>query len=260
MAAARLAAALAFALPLAGAQQSSTGFVASVVVTDPTGAPLNGALVDMGDGCSDPIGGETNEQGLLNFELSPGAHYHLAATFPGFCPAAKVIEPVSQPVLTIPIQLAAGACPNSCAPPCTAADPPLPAKSTQARLVIQVTDVRGLAIPEARIETDPSSDPPGPVLGADGNGLASIKLPPGTHIFSITAPGFDPWAHQLDLQAASSRTIAAALQKGTACEPSVITTRTEQDVPLSTPEEVLISLEPLQGLAPLPERDAKKHW
>jgi len=226
---------------------------------------VNGALVDIGDGCSDPVGGETNGQGLLNFELSPGVHYHLAVTFPGFCPAWKAINTLGQPVPAIPIQLEAGACPNSCTPPCVAPDSarplkPAPLKPAQGQLVVQVTDVRGDAIPDAQIETDPSSPAPGAAVSADGNGRTALKLPPGTHIVSITAPGFDRWTHQLDVQGASTRTITAALQKGSTCEPPVITTRTEVDVPLLAPETVLISLAPMQNLSDLPLQNAKKHW
>jgi len=258
MAAARLAAALLVAtLPSVCAQQPSP--LLTVQVTDAAGAALPGALVDIGDGCSDPMGGETDQQGKLNFELSPGAHYHLAATSPGFCPAWQAIEIPSQPAQSIPIKLEAGACPNSCAPPCVPADSPPQMKSAQGRLDVQVADVRGTAIPEAQIETDPSSPAPGPVLSADSNGRASLKLPAGTHILSITAPGFDRWTHQLDVQAASNRTIVAALQTGLDCQP-VVTTRTELDVPLWMPDPVSISPQPMQSLSPLPLQNAKKRW
>ena len=270
MAAVRIAAVLALALHLAGAQQSSSGFTGTVIVTDPTGAPVPGAQVDIGDGCSDPIGGETNEQGMINFDLSPGANYHLTATFPGFCPAWKAIDLLNQPTQTIPVKLEAGGCPSACTPVCaavTSAPPGQPRQGRlepgQARLAVQVTDVRGGALPDARVETDPSSDPPGPVLNADSNGRASLKLPAGTHTFSIASPGFERWSRQIDLQGASSRTIAVALQPiqvGSNCNPAVITARTAPDMPLSVPEAVLISAEPLQNLDPLPSRPAKKHW
>jgi len=269
MAAVRIAAVLALALHLAGAQQPSSGLTGAVIVTDPTGAPVPGAQVDIGDGCSDPIGGETNEQGMINFDLSPGANYHLTATFPGFCPAWQTIEVLNQPAQTIPIQLQAGGCPSPCAPACTAVASAQQVRSVQGRLepgqtrlAVQVMDVRGGALPDARVETDPSSDPPGPVLNVDSQGRAALKLPAGTHTFSITSPGFERWSRQLDLQAASSRTIAVALQPiqvGSNCNPAVITARSQPDVPLVAPDEVFISPAPLLGLDPLPSRPAKKH-
>jgi hypothetical protein len=121
-------------------------------------------------------------------------------------------------------------------------------------------DVSGGALPEALIETDLSSPTPGPVLNADSQGRASLKLPAGAHTLSITFPGFDRWTRQIDLPEASSRTIAVALQPlkaGSNCNPAVITARSEPDMPLWKPELVLLSPVPMQNLTPLPSRRLK---
>ena len=258
MAAARIAAVLLVALaPPAFTQQYPSSLV-TVQVTDTTGAPVPGALVESSDLCASQIGGETDERGSLSLRLDPGPwDTPLTVEFPGFCPETKTIRVLDQPRQTVSVELEPGGCPSKCTPVCVVVDPVQTAQSPPRGIGVLVKDQTGAVVPGARIEVDPSLPTPGPVLNADSNGRALIDLPGGDHVFSISAPGFRRWTHLFEVSGTSGRLIEAVLHVAPICDPVVVAVF-DEDIPLGIPDPIFLPLQPLMNLDPLPSRPAKK--
>ena len=130
----------------------------------------------------------------------------------------------------------------------------------QGIVTIQVTDATGAVIPGARIEIDPSSPGPGRVLKADSEGQAVLDLSPGVYALSVAGLGFKNWTRQIDMRSGLSQLIAAKLDVASTGEPGrVFDWAPYQFSPIS-PEPILLALQPLLNLDPLPLRHAKRRW
>ena len=115
----------------------------------------------------------------------------------------------------------------------------------QKNLTIQVTDITGAVIPGARIEIDPSSSRPRPILKTDGQGRAVVDLPAGTHTLSITAPGFKRWTRrEVDAQGNGGQPVTARLELAEVGGLQIDSS--PPDIPLGLPEPIYLPLRPLR--------------
>jgi Carboxypeptidase regulatory-like domain len=129
----------------------------------------------------------------------------------------------------------------------------------QGTLTIQVTDITGAVIPGARLEIDPSPSKPESALTTDNQGRVALDLPGGAHKLSVSAPGFNYWTREIDVQSGGGQLVTAKLDIAEAESGGPIFA-SQPDVPLGAPEPVFIPLQPLLNLDPLPSRQAKKRW
>ncbi len=229
----------------------------TVQVTDMSGAPIPGALVNIGADCDEPVGGETDQNGEINLDPRPGPWDNaLTVTHPGFCPEMKTIQILDQPAQMIPVKLQlAKECTGKCA--CVSAEPSGTTQPAPGRIIIQAEDMNGGALPNARVEVDPSLSTPGPVAKTDSQGLASFDLPGGIHAITVTEEGFYKWVYKVEILGLTGRNIEAMLRVASICDVWVVPGPVS-DFPLETPDPIFLPLHSLLNLAPLPTRPAKR--
>jgi hypothetical protein len=257
MAAARFAAVLLVAFgPLSSGQQTSTTLV-TVQVTDATGAPIPGALVDITTPCGDPIGGETSPSGQIGLYAVAGLwETMLTVTSPGLCPESRKIEIRDQATQIIPVKMRIGGCPSKCTPICLTAKNAEVEKPAQGRVIVQVTDTNGGVLPDARVEIDPSPPTPGPFESTDSQGRATFDLPGGAHSFVVTGSGFKKWSHRVNVSDVVGMTVHAMLRVEPICD---VVVQTSPDIPPPTSgEQIFLLPKTLLNLDPLPSRPAKR--
>jgi hypothetical protein len=134
-------------------------------------------------------------------------------------------------------------------------------ESSTTQLTILVTDVIGDVVPDALIKIDPSLPDAQSPLRTDSRGQATLELPVGGYTLSVSARGFASWTRQIDVQGGSGQTITATLAVASFGGPIVVADwDLRPELPLGSPEQVSLPLQPVSNLAPLQSHSAKRRW
>jgi hypothetical protein len=199
----------------------------TVQITDVTGAAVPRAAVEVIPSHSAQTQKfQADGNGKAEFELSPG-NYDLHVESQGFCPFRRFLEPLNEQNRMVVAKLQVASCPGPCAGPCVtvyseSGNPlnPKPVaqdvKDSQGLLKVKVTDTTGTAIQPASVEITSTSPgefgrPWSATTRTNTLGEASLNLPMGDCVLSVTANGFNKWSTRIEGGAHLSQTIRAKL-------------------------------------------------
>ena len=199
----------------------------TVQITDVTGAGVPRAIVEViPSPNAETLTFEADGNGEAEFELSPG-NYDLHVESQGFCPFRRFLEPLNEQNRVVMAKLQIASCPGPCAGPCVtvyseSGNPVNPkhvaqdVQDSQGLLKVIVTDTTGTVIQPASVEVTSTSPgefgrPWSASTRTNTLGEASLDLPIGDYLLSVTATGFNKWSTRIEGGAHPNQTIRAKL-------------------------------------------------
>jgi hypothetical protein len=207
--------------------QPYTNTRVTVQITDVTGAGVPRAIVEViPSPNAQTLTYEADGNGKAEFELSPG-NYDLHVESQGFCPFRRFLEPLNEQNRVVMAKLQVASCPGPCAGPCVTvySESGIPAypkpvaqdvKDSQGLLKVIVTDTTGTVIQPASVEVTSTSPgefgrPWSASTRTNTLGEASLVLPMGDYVLSVTANGFNKWSTRIEGRAHLNQAIRAKL-------------------------------------------------
>ena len=199
----------------------------TVQITDVTGAAVPRAAVEVIPSHSAQTQTfQADGNGKAEFELSPG-NYDLHVESQGFCPFRRFLEPLNEQNRMVVAKLQVASCPGPCAGPCVTvySESGIPGRpkhvaqdvqDSQSLLNVIVTDTTGTAIQPAWVEVTSTSPgefgrPWSATTRTNTLGEASLDLPMGDYVLSVTANGFNKWSTKIEGGAHLNQAIRAKL-------------------------------------------------
>ena len=199
----------------------------TVQITDVTGAGVPRAIVEViPSPNAQTLTFEADGNGKAEFELSPG-NYDLHVKSQGFCPFRRFLEPLNEQNRVVMAKLQIASCPGPCAGSCVTVDSesgnsayPKPVaqdvQDSQRLLKVIVTDTTGTVIQPAWVEATSTSPgefgrPWSASTWTNTLGEASLNLPMGDYVLSVTANGFNKWSTRIEGGAHLNQAIRAKL-------------------------------------------------